>query len=151
MTRELTGRKVLAIIVSAFAVIIGVNILLAVKAVSTFPGLDVENSYVASQDFNAEKRAQLALGWTLTHGYADGKLTLAFRDRAGAPVKVRDVTATVGRPTETANDITPDFTYADGIYSAPAGLAPGKWMILLTAHADDGTLFSQRLDLIVKG
>ena len=29
MTRELTGRKVLAIIVSAFAIIIAVNILLA--------------------------------------------------------------------------------------------------------------------------
>ncbi|MDZ4134978.1 MAG: FixH family protein, partial [Paracoccaceae bacterium] len=42
---ELTGRKVLVITVSAFAVIIGVNLLLAYKAVSTFPGLEVKNSY----------------------------------------------------------------------------------------------------------
>ena len=49
MARELTGGKVLAITVSAFAIIIGVNVLLAFKAVSTFPGLEVENSYVASQ------------------------------------------------------------------------------------------------------
>ena len=49
---ELTGKHVLAITVSAFAVIIGVNVLLAVKAVSTFPGLEVDNSYVASQGFS---------------------------------------------------------------------------------------------------
>lgn len=151
MARELTGRKVLAITIGAFSVIIAVNLVLAAKAVSTFPGLEVENSYVASQDFDAEKKAQMALGWTLTHGYANGALTLAFRDRGGLPVQARDVSATVGRTTETESDITPAFTYANGVYSAPASLAPGKWMILLSAHAEDGTLFRQRLDLFVKG
>jgi hypothetical protein len=45
-------------------VIISVNLLLAFKAVSTFPGLEVKNSYVASQGFNDRKAAQEALGWT---------------------------------------------------------------------------------------
>jgi len=85
---ELTGRHVFFITTGAFAVIIGVNGLLAVKAVSTFPGLVVENSYVASQDFDARKAAQVALGWLMQPGYADGRIRLAFKDRDGMPVTV---------------------------------------------------------------
>ena len=67
--RELTGRHVLVITVSAFAVIIGVNLTLAYQAVATFPGLEVQNSYVAGQGFNDRKAAQEALGWTLVPSY----------------------------------------------------------------------------------
>ncbi len=149
--RQLTGRQVLAITVSAFSVIIAVNVLLAVKAVRTFPGLEVENSYVASQTFDAERAAQAALGWTLDYGYGEGRLTLAFRDRNGQPVRARDINALIGRRTEAAEDKTPVFTYADGRFTAPVTLGKGRWMILLTARAADGTLFHQRLDLFVKG
>ena len=151
MTRELTGAKVFAITVAAFGLIIAVNVFMAYKAVSTFPGLEVANSYVASQAFDTERAAQKALGWTLAHGYADGSLTLAFRDANGAPVEVQALTALVGRTTQAAQDVTPAFTYANGIYSAPVALEPGKWMILLEAKAADGTRFHQRLDLFVKG
>jgi len=63
--RQLTGRHVLMIFVGAFTVIIGVNIALAYNAVRTFPGLEVKNSYVASQEFNTRRAAQVALGWTV--------------------------------------------------------------------------------------
>mgnify|MGYP001760938923 FL=1 len=69
MTRPLTGKHVLAITLVAFGVIIGVNVLMAVKAVGTFPGLEVANSYVASQDFDRERAAQAALDWTVTPDY----------------------------------------------------------------------------------
>ena len=151
MAAPLTGRKVLLIAVVAFGVIIGVNVLMAYKAVSTFPGLEVPNSYVASQTFDAERKAQQALGWTLTESHADGQLRLAFRDRDGLPVRVKDLSALVGRTTEAAQDIHPDFSYVNGDYVADAPLAPGKWMILLEAFSDDGTRFHQRLDLFVKG
>lgn len=151
MRRELTGAKVFAITASAFGLIIAVNVFMAYKAVSTFPGLEVANSYVASQAFDAERNAQKALGWTLEHGYADGRLTLAFRDTAGAPVEAQALTALVGRTTEAAQDVTPVFTYSSGVFSAPVALAPGKWMILLEAKAADGTRYHQRLDLLVKG
>ena len=151
MTRELTGAKVFAITASAFGLIIAVNIFMAYKAVSTFPGLEVANSYVASQVFDTERAAQKALGWTLEHGYANGRLTLAFRDSSGAPVAVKALTAVVGRTTQAAQDVTPAFGYVNGIFSAPVALAPGKWMILLEATAADGTRFHQRLDLFVKG
>ena len=58
---ELTGRHVLAITVSAFARDHrGERRCWPYKAVSTFPGLEVDNSYVASQDFDARKAAQEA-------------------------------------------------------------------------------------------
>lgn len=150
MSRPLTGRKVLAITVSAFAVIIGVNVLMAFKAVSTFPGLEVPNSYVASQTFDANRKAQAALGWTLDESYADGTLRLAFRDAGGLPVRVERLSAVIGRTTESAQDMRPDFVWANGDYVAPVTLEPGKWMILLEAFAADGTRFHQRLDLFVK-
>lgn len=144
--RELTGRKVLMITLAAFGVILGVNLLMAWKAVRTFPGLEVANSYVASQQFDADRSAQNALGWTVTPSY-DGKvLTLLLQDRRGNPARVQTLTATVGRPTHTREDVTPQFTYGNGLWSAPVALGPGVWNIHLTATAMDGTVFRQRLD-----
>jgi len=47
--------------------------------------------------------------------------------------------------------VTPAFTFVGGIYEAPVDLAPGQWMLKLSAVAKDGTLFEQRFDLRVKG
>jgi nitrogen fixation protein FixH len=150
---ELTGRHVLAITVTAFAVIIGVNVVMAYKAISTFPGLEVANSYVASQDFDADRAAQQALGWTLTPGYdpAQGQVTLAFQDAQGQPVFVKSLKVLVGRTTEAVDDSRPVFTPQAGIYVGKAALQPGKWMLHVDALAEDGTKFRQRIDLFVKG
>ncbi|MFO1204113.1 MAG: FixH family protein [Tabrizicola sp.] len=148
---ELTGKHVLAITVSAFTVIIGVNVLLAVKAVSTFPGLEVENSYVAGQGFNERKAAQEALGWTMTPGYDQGRMTLAFTGHDGAPVQVQDLQVLVGRTTEASDDTFPAFARSGDLYAADVELHKGKWMVKVTAKAADGTLFEQRSELYVKG
>ena len=55
---ELKGRHVLGIAVGAFGVIIAVNLVMAYQAISTFPGLEVANGYVASQTFDADRKAQ---------------------------------------------------------------------------------------------
>lgn len=146
MQREVTGRMVLVITLMAFAVIISVNLLLAFQAVRTFPGLEVANSYVASQNFDRERQAQQALGWTVTPDYSDGVLSIAIRDAAGQPVKARSMSATVGRPTQMRDDVTPEFVYEGGVYRARLTLAPGHWNIHMTAVAEDGTQFRQRLD-----
>ena len=59
MAKELTGKKVLMILIGAFGTIIAVNVFMAYKAIGTFPGLEVKNSYVASQSFDAERGARL--------------------------------------------------------------------------------------------
>ena len=148
---ELTGAKVFAITATAFGVIIGVNIFMAVMAVGTFPGLEVRNSYVASQSFDADRAAQEALGWKLDTTYADGTLQLRFRDANGHPAQVADVTATIGRTTVASEDITVEFRLVLDTFEAPVVLGPGRWMILLDAHSADGTSFRQRVNLFVKG
>ncbi|MEL7345657.1 MAG: FixH family protein, partial [Pseudomonadota bacterium] len=49
--RQLTGWHVFGMFALAFGIIISVNMTLAFQAVRTFPGLEVKNSYVASQAF----------------------------------------------------------------------------------------------------
>ncbi|MBW6507195.1 MAG: FixH family protein [Rhodobacteraceae bacterium] len=151
MTAPFTGRKMLVLTVGAFGVIIAVNLFMAFKAISTFPGLEVANSYVASQTFDADRKAQEALGWVVEPAYADGVLHIVIRDAAGLPASVRDISVLVGRPTSVRDDQTLVLAQAAGAYSAPVELSMGNWLLHLEAHAPDGTLFRQRLDFMVKG
>ena len=148
--REIRGIHVLAFTSAAFGLIIAVNVLMAWKAISTFPGLEVANSYVASQEFDTAKAAQVALGWQVAPTYQDGEIRLAFTDAAGQAVTLGGLSVLLGRPTEARDDSTPVFALRDGVYVAPATLNPGKWMLHIAATAPDGTAFNQRLDLFVK-
>lgn len=145
--RQITGRQVLAGFVAAFALIIGVNLLLAWNAVKTFPGLEVKNSYVASQQFDDRKAAQEALGWTINADHADGMLRLSITDAAGHPVEVQSLRATVGRATHVQDDQQPEFTFDGTAYVAPAKLGDGNWNIRMLAVAEGGTEFTQRVVL----
>jgi nitrogen fixation protein FixH len=149
--RPLTGWHVLAMFVAFFGVIIAVNAGLAWKAISTFPGLEVDNGYIASQSFDAERSAQQALNWTFVHGYdaAANELRLTFTDAAGRSVALATLNVLVGRTTESGDDLRPEFTQRDGVYTAPVALAQGKWMMMVEARGLDGAPFRQRIDLYV--
>ena len=148
---EITGRKVLFFTVGAFGIIITVNMFMAFKAVSTFPGLEVQNSYVASQEFDIRREAQIALGWTVAHSYEDGQVKLAITDKTGAPVQLGSIDVLIGRVTEEQDDIRPEFLLEGGVYQADAVLTRGNWFVKMKATAQDGTLFEQRYDLHIKG
>lgn len=149
--RQFTGKHALAVFVGAFGVIIAVNLVLAYSAVKTFPGLEVKNSYVASQEFNERLREQQALGWDATAETKGGLLILRITDAQGDPVRVAELQAVVGRATHVRDDFTPDFTFDGVAYSAPATLATGNWNIRLVARDHDGAEFSRRIPLYVKG
>ena len=149
--RKLTGWHVLAIFGGAFSIIIGVNVALAVSAVRTFPGLEVKNSYVASQTFNDRLHAQQALGWTVEATAQDGLLLLAITDAEGKPVQVGKLEATLGRATHVKDDRTPEFAFNGRAYAAREELGKGNWNIRMKATALDGTEFEQRVVLHVKG
>jgi nitrogen fixation protein FixH len=150
MSREFTGRHMALIMIVAFGTIIGVNLVLAYSAVKTFPGLEVKNSYVASQHFNARRDAQEALGWTVRADASGGNVTLSITDDSGAPVLVKSLDAIVGRATEVVDDITPAFLFDGTAYVAPVSLGAGNWNIRMSAVAQDGTLFTQRVILHVQ-
>ena len=149
--KPLTGWHVLAICVGAFGIIIAVNVTMAFKAISTFPGLEVGNSYVASQSFDAERQAQQALGWVLTPQYEQGRLALAFADAEGRAVVPAALSGLVGRTTEARDDQLLAFRAEGTAQVADVTLAPGKWMLRIEATAPDGTAFRQRVDLMVDG
>ena len=79
--KVVTGRKVFFIFAAAFAVVIGANVMLAVQAISTFPGLVTKNSYVASQSFDRDRAAQIALAWTARAEVEDDAVTHRRRPR----------------------------------------------------------------------
>ncbi len=149
--RQFTGKHALAVFVAAFGVIIAVNLVLAYSAVKTFPGLEVKNSYVASQEFNERLQEQQALGWTIRAEMSGGLLILHITDKTGAPVKVTELQAVVGRATHVKEDFAPDFTFDGQAYAAPAALGKGNWNIRLVAKDSSGAEFAQRVPLYVKG
>ena len=150
---ELKGRHVLAITLGFFGIIIAVNLVMAVQAIRTFPGLEVKNSYVASQKFDADRTAQIDLGWALSPEYdaAAKELRLKFTDKSGYPAEVTGLSVLVGRATEARDDSRPEFIREAGVFVAPLELPAGKWMLQIEAFSADGTPFRQRIDLLVKG
>ncbi len=149
--RPLRGWHVAAMFTGGFAIIIAVNLALAFNAVWTFPGLETDSAYVASQHFDADRAAQEALGWDVTLDHAGGTLRLAIAGPGGAPVRPGIVTATLGRATSVAEDRTPRFDWDGAALVAPAQLAPGNWNLRLDLRAPDGTPFRRRIPLRVPG
>ncbi len=148
MARRITGWHVLAMFAAGFGVIIAANLTLAVNAVTTFPGLEVKNSYVASQSVDRDRAAQEALGWDVAARLERGSLWLSF-DKGGEPVEPEIVRAVFGRATVTAADRNPVFAWNGTEFVAPLNMtrneSRGNWNLRLEARAEDGTLFKQRL------
>ena len=148
--RKLTGAHVALIFCCGFTVIIGANLTLAFSAVRTFPGLEVKNSYVASQFFDANRAAQEALGWDVRIAH-EGEQVLLFLDAETGPVTPEFTRATLGRATHVGEDQELVFAFDGEKHAATSGvLAPGNWNLRLAARAEDGTLFQQRVVLWVR-
>jgi len=137
MQRAFTGRHMAAIMVAFFGVVIVVNLLNARLASSTFGGEVVENSYVASQDFNrwlAEAKTEKALGWDeVTTWRPDGRLVVAVK---GAPAGVA-LAAFARHPLGRLPDraLTFDRIGRDRFLSRQP-LPDGRWSLRLTLAAD---------------
>jgi nitrogen fixation protein FixH len=145
--KGLTGLKVLGFFLVMYGIIVAVNMILAVNAVRTFPGLETRNSYVASQKFDGRRAAQEALGWTSTARVEGDDLILDLRAADGTPVRDVEIASILGRATNVSDDIVPLFRFDGAVWRAPVELNPGNWDLRLEAVAPDGTLFQKRLKL----
>ena len=145
--REITGHHVFLIAALAFGVIISVNLTLAVNAVRTFPGLEVKNSYIASQSFDRDRSAQVALGWEVEAAIDGNQIRLSIKDRHGVPVQPASLAVTFGRTTHVADDQRLDLAFDGAGFVGPVVAAPGLWSLRVEAEAKDGTLFRKRLEL----
>lgn len=135
--KEFTGRHLLLIMVAFFGVIIAVNLTMASFARSSWTGLVVENSYVASQEFNekaAEERAQLALGYMSSLKIDGAEISYAILDHDGRKVKIRSAEARFHRPVTTREDTRVTFAIdPSGAATGTEDLTDGVWIMQLTA------------------
>ena len=148
-----TGWHMLSVVILFFGTIIAVNLVMAFAATGTFPGLVVENSYVASQHYDellAKARAQEKHGWKPTLTAEGGTLRFALADAEGRPVSSLLVGAHVGRPSTTREDRSIAFTSAGDGYTALEPLPPGLWEVDLEATRLGETVFRQTQEVFVK-
>jgi nitrogen fixation protein FixH len=138
MTRPFTGRRMAAILVAFFAVIVVVNFTMARFASATFGGIVVENSYVASQEFNRwleQAEEARALGWSASVERDDaGRVEVTL---SGAPAGVA-LTAEARHPLGREPDQALTFVeVAPGHFVSLTPLPAGRWTVRLIAT--DGT------------
>jgi nitrogen fixation protein FixH len=150
----LTGWHVLAIVGLFFGTIIGVNVVMAVAATGSFPGLVAENSYVASQRYNellAEARRQDAAGWRHELAVEDGVLRFSLATQAGSPATGLDVVAHAGRPSSAREDRVVTFAAgAAGVYLSNTPLPAGRWAVDIEAWLNGERLFRRTQNVFVR-
>ena len=110
--RPLTGRFVLITVVSFFAVVIGVNVVMMRLATTTLPGTEVDSAYSASLAYQREILAahqQNIRNWKVDahierkpDGFA--ALNIHAQDRRGAPLAGLAISARLERPTDRRAD-----------------------------------------------
>lgn len=147
-----TGRHMLAVVLLFFGVIISVNVVMAVAATGTFPGLIVKNSYVASQNYNdvlASARTQARSGWAMELSAPAGRLEIRLSRGDGAPVDGLEVTAIAGRPSSTRYDQVIAFAGSGGLYRAAKHLDAGQWEVDVEARRDGALVFRDRRRLFI--
>lgn len=138
-TFRFTGRHMLAVMLAFFGVIIAVNATLAFVANSSWTGFVVQNSYIASQEFNRkveEGRRQAALGWRSELTIADGTLRFALADGEGRAVALAGGSAAFRRPASDAQDLTITLApQGGGVLEGVAAKGDGVWIVEVLADA----------------
>lgn len=148
--KAFTGWHMTAILVAFFGVVMTVNFTMARFAMSTFGGKVVENSYVASQQYNewlARAAVQDRLGWEKTVMLdAARHVRLAVR-KDGEVLAGVQVTATLSHPLGRAAPRTLRFApEADGMLRSLETIPVGRWRIDLSVrHGFDEARYQEDL------
>jgi nitrogen fixation protein FixH len=150
--RHFTGRHMLIIMVSFFAVVFSANMTMVYFARHSWTGLVVRNSYVASQEFNAKttlmnKAADISVQIEVDKTL----LKLVLRDKAGQTVDASSLVLTLGRPSHEGEDQTIRFVARSaGIFTAQHTLAHGQWSGSVKANIPGKTNWARPVYLLVR-
>jgi nitrogen fixation protein FixH len=109
--KTLRGVHVLWMVCAFFALVIAVDAFFIFRAVATFPGEQVKNSYVLGLDFNREverRERQQALGWSVEAGIVEEmgqtlvvRISNSDRQAARGLIVTAKVLSASGKPAET--------------------------------------------------
>ncbi|MBT2189039.1 FixH family protein [Sphingobium nicotianae] len=137
MTGTFTGRHITLILVAFFGVVMAVNFTMAYFASATFGGTVVDNSYVASQQFNGwleKARAEKALGWSLDTVRTPDHHVIVSIAQGAAPLPFATVTALARHPLGRLPERTLAFrALGGGRYESLDALPAGRWILHLRA------------------
>lgn len=155
--KQLTGGKVLAMLIAFFGLVILVNFAMMKAAISTFGGVDTKSSYEAGRMFESEVAradAQAARDWKVDAHLAPAgqkqELTVTLRDAKGAAITGVTVQATLAHPVDERKDVA--FALAEsspGVYRGQTAVPGGVWELnLLVVHGTQ-QLFQSKNRVIV--
>lgn len=151
--RVITGRFVLITFIAFFGTIAIVNGIMMTLALTTMPGLEVRNSYDASQGYNGElaaMREQAARGWRvdvtlkLTNGTAP--VSVELKDGSGTAVTGLALSARLSHPASRKGDHAIDLNeVSPGRYiAAIPDVARGAWDLSIEARRGDTRQYTSR-------
>ncbi|WP_108810928.1 FixH family protein [Sphingorhabdus sp. Alg231-15] len=137
--KRFTGYHATAMIVTFFAVVVSVNMVMARFAVSTFGGTVVDNSYVASQKYNLwleEARKQQAYGWKTSRLIrVQDKLTMTVLSANDSALEDAEITAIAEHPVGRADPVLLHFVEnGAGTYVSRDELPEGRWKLRITIN-----------------
>ena len=135
--RGFTGLHMLLATSAFFAVVIAVNVTMAVYASSSWSGLVVQNTYVASQEFNDKTAAMKAMAESGIGGALsiEGReIRYDLHDKNGAPAAVDDVVMNFKRPVGDHEDFHLILRKTgEGRFEAEHEIAEGDWIVEITS------------------
>jgi len=136
MQKTFNGWHMTAILVAFFGIVIAVNFTVARIALHSFSGVVVENSYVASQQFNGwlkDAKTERNLGWSATVTRdVSGRLVVAT---TGMPSSAK-LTALLRRPLGTPDDRTEALVQMAPNRFVSREIDPGRWIVRIEADAN---------------
>lgn len=133
---KFTGWHMTAILVVFFGIVMAVNFYMARMALSTFGGTVVDNSYVASQNYNrwlAASDKQDKLGWTAKATLNADRIVVIDVQQNGQPLQgvtaIGDALHPLGRAVDQplAFDAMPD-----GTLRSTTALPTGRWNVQIS-------------------
>lgn len=152
--RPITGRFVLTAVISFFAVVISVNIVMMRLAITTLPGTEVDSAFSASLAYQKEIQAahqQNRRNWKVDahiERESDGAARLGVDAKAqdGSPLVGLSVFGRLERPTDRRADLVLEMTEGGGgSYRGTAhGVAAGQWELVIEADREGQRLFLSR-------
>lgn len=135
---KFTGWHMTVILVSFFGIVMAVNFTMARMAIGTFGGTVVDNSYVASQNYNrwlAAAEKQDRLGWTVKASLTEDRFIIIHATQNSEPLQGATAVGDALHPLGRAEDVALEFETAPGgqlVSTAP--LPAGRWNVQLSVR-----------------
>ncbi|NNC36165.1 MAG: hypothetical protein EX271_02820 [Acidimicrobiales bacterium] len=152
ISKSLTGKQVLFMVLGFFAVIVAANAFMIAKSITSFRGEDTKKSYLQGLHYNdtlEERAAQKAAGWTAALDYSTEQVRIQIRDGSNTLVSALNLEGKLRHPTDTSEDLSLEFIErGDGTYLAKIDKPVfGQRTLVIRANTNEGFEFSTRNEL----